>query len=373
LDRELDASLRWHDGDIRPDPSLWHEAAMLKNLIPDRFTLMLLASVGLASVLPVHGWATPVFDVFTNIAIAALFFLHGAKLSRKAVLAGMTNWCLHLVVLASTFVLFPVLALLLRPLLAPLVTPELYAGVVFLCLLPSTVQSSIAFTSIARGNVPAAVCSASASNLIGIFLTPLLVSLLMTSGQDSGLSFSEVGNIVLLLLVPFAAGQLAQRFIGGFVRGHPSLVGFVDQGSILLIVYTAFSASVVQGLWRHTPWQDLLGLIAICAVLLAIVLAATCYGSRLLGFNKEDEITIVFCGSKKTLASGIPMAKVIFGTHGLGAIILPLMLFHQFQLMVCAVIARHYARCASIGGGQSAGEARADLGACPVSKGRHSV
>ncbi len=334
---------------------------MLKNLIPDRFTLMLLASVGLASVLPVRGWAAPAFDTLTNIAIAALFFLHGAKLSRKAVLAGMTNWRLHLVVLASTFVLFPVLALLLRPLLAPLVTPELYAGVVFLCLLPSTVQSSIAFTSIARGNVPAAVCSASASNLIGIFLTPLLVALLMTSGHGGGLSLSAVGDIVLLLLAPFIAGQLAQRFIGGFVRGHPALVGFVDQGSILLIVYTAFSASVVQGLWRHTPWQDLLGLIAICAVLLAIVLAATCHGSRLLGFNKEDEITIVFCGSKKTLASGIPMAKVIFGTQGLGAVVLPLMLFHQLQLMVCAVIARHYARRnvrpASVGGGQSAGGA----------------
>src|SRR5699024_1798843 len=147
----------------------------------------------------------PTFNVLTNVAIAALFFLHGAKLSREAVMAGITHWRLHLVVLASTFVLFPVLAVLLRPLLEPLVTPDLYAGVVFLCLLPSTVQSSIAFTSMARGNVPAAVCSASASNLLGIFLTPLLVALIMQAGHGGNLSWGAVLDIVLLLLVPFAA------------------------------------------------------------------------------------------------------------------------------------------------------------------------
>lgn len=318
---------------------------MLKNLIPDRFTWMLLVTMVLASFLPVHGWAAPAFNIFTDVAIAALFFLHGAKLSREAVVAGITHWRLHLCVLASTFVLFPILGLLLRPVLGPLVTPDIYAGVIFLCLLPSTVQSSIAFTSMARGNIPAAVCSASASNLLGIFLTPLLVVLIMEStGHGGGLSWGAVMDIVLLLLAPFVAGQLMQRWVGGFVRRHTSLVRFVDQGSILLIVYTAFSASVQGGLWKHTPWSVLIGLFVICVVLLAIVLCVTCFGSRLLGFNKEDEITIVFCGSKKTLASGIPMAKVIFSTQGLGAIVLPLMMFHQFQLMVCAVIARHYAK-----------------------------
>ncbi len=318
---------------------------MLRNLIPDRFTWMLLATMVLASFLPVHGQAASAFNIFTDVAIAALFFLHGAKLSREAVVAGITHWRLHLCVLASTFVLFPILGLLLRPVLGPLVTPDIYAGVIFLCLLPSTVQSSIAFTSMARGNIPAAVCSASASNLLGIFLTPLLVVLVMESaGHGGGLSWGAVLDIVLLLLAPFVAGQLAQRWVGGFVRRHTSLVRFVDQGSILLIVYTAFSASVQGGLWKHTPWPVLLGLFVICVILLTIVLCVTCFGSRLLGFNKEDEITIVFCGSKKTLASGIPMAKVIFSTQGLGAIVLPLMMFHQFQLMVCAVIARHYAK-----------------------------
>ncbi|MDO1529344.1 bile acid:sodium symporter family protein [Fulvimonas sp. R45] len=317
---------------------------MFHRFLPDRFTCALLLTVLLASVLPCRGaWATA-FGRLTDAAIALLFFLHGAKLSRQAVLAGAMHWRLHLTVLASTFVLFPLLGWALRPLLAPLVTPGLYLGVLFLCALPSTVQSSIAFTSIARGNVSAAVCAASASSLLGIFVTPLLVGLLLEAHGGGGMSWHAVGEIVLQLLVPFVAGQVAQRWIGGWVQRHRPLVGVVDQGSILLVVYTAFSASVLQGLWKQTPLPVLGGLLLANAVLLALALLATRYGARMLGFGKEDEITIVFCGSKKSLASGIPMAKVLFAGHPLGMIVLPIMLFHQMQLMVCAVLARRYAR-----------------------------
>ena len=316
----------------------------LRRFLPDNFTLCLIATVITASVLPCRGDAAVAFDWLTNCAIALLFFLHGAKLSREAVLAGITNWRLHLTVLASTFVLFPLLGLLLKPLLLPLVTPALYVGILFLCSLPSTVQSSIAFTSIARGNVPAAVCSASASSLIGIVLTPLLVGLVVHAHGQGGLSWHSVGDIVLQLFVPFVAGQVAQRWIGGWVQRHRPLVGLVDQGSILLVVYTAFSAAVLQGLWKQLPLPVLGGLLIVNAILLAAALLTTRYGSRALGFDREDEITIVFCGSKKSLASGVPMAKVLFAGHPLGMIVLPLMLFHQIQLMVCAVLARRYAR-----------------------------
>lgn len=329
---------------------------MFRRFLPDRFTCALLLTVLLASALPCRGsWAT-VFGWITDIAIALLFFLHGAKLSRQAVLAGITHWRLHLVVLASTFVLFPLLGWALRPLLAPLVTPGLYLGVLFLCALPSTVQSSIAFTSIARGNVSAAVCAASASSLLGIFITPLLVGVLLEAHGGGGMSWHAVGEIVLQLLVPFVAGQVAQRWIGGWVQAHRSLVGLVDQGSILLVVYTAFSASVLQGLWRQVPLPVLGGLLVVNAVLLALALLATRYGARALGFRREDEITIVFCGSKKSLASGVPMAKVLFAGHPLGLIVLPIMLFHQMQLMVCAVLARRYARrsAAAVGDGDTA-------------------
>ena len=317
---------------------------MLRRFLPDRFTCALLCTVLLASVLPCRGAAAQLFGVLTDAAIALLFFLHGAKLSRDAVLAGLTHWRLHVTVLASTFVLFPVLGFLLRPLLSPLVTPDLYLGVLFLCTLPSTVQSSIAFTSIARGNVSSAVCSASASSLLGIFITPLLVGVLLEAHGQGGMTWGAVGGIVMQLLVPFVAGQVAQRWIGGWVQRHKPLVGLVDQGSILLVVYSAFSAAVLEGLWKQVPLSVLGGLLIVNAVLLALALLSTTYGARALGFDKEDEITIVFCGSKKSLASGVPMAKVLFAGHPLGMIVLPIMLFHQIQLMVCAVLARRYAR-----------------------------
>jgi solute carrier family 10 (sodium/bile acid cotransporter), member 7 len=318
----------------------------LRRFLPDRFTCALIVTVLLASVLPCRGATASVFNVLTDLAIALLFFLHGAKLSREAVVAGMTHWRLHLTVLASTFVLFPLLGLLLRPLLQPLVNPSLYLGVLFLCTLPSTVQSSIAFTSMARGNVPAAICSASASSLLGIFITPLLVGVMLESHGQGGMNWDSIGAIVLQLLVPFVAGQVAQRWIGRWVERNRALLSYVDQGSILLVVYTAFSAAVLQGLWKQIPLPVLGGLLVVNAVLLAIALLVTRYGSRALGFKRDDEITIVFCGSKKSLASGVPMAKVLFAGHPLGTIVLPIMLFHQIQLMTCAVLAKKYAQMA---------------------------
>ncbi len=314
-----------------------------RRALADRFTLALLGTVVLASLAPCEGETARVFDRVTDAAIALLFFLHGAKLPRQAIVHGMAHWRLHLTVLASTFVLFPLLGLLLRPLDALLLTPELSLGLLFVCLLPSTVQSSIAFTSIAGGNVPAAVVSASVSNLLGIVLTPLLVGLLLEN--HGGVSWRGVLDIVLLLLLPFALGHAARRRIGGFVDRHKPLLGITDQATILLVVYTAFSAAVVEGLWRDTPPSSLLATLAACALLLAVVMPTVTWAARRLGFSREDEIAIVFCGSKKSMASGIPMAKVLFAGQagGLGALVLPLMIFHQLQLMVCAVVARRYA------------------------------
>ncbi|MGN6655701.1 MAG: bile acid:sodium symporter family protein [Rhodanobacter sp.] len=312
--------------------------------LPDNFTLALLATVLLASLLPARGTAARVFDLVTDAAIALLFFLHGAKLPRRSIVQGMTHWRLHLTVLAGTFVLFPLLGLLLRPVGDLLLTPELSLGLLFVCLLPSTVQSSIAFTAIAGGNVPAAVVSASVSNLLGIVLTPLLVGLLLES-HGGGVSWQGVLDIVLLLLLPFALGHFARRWIGTFVDRHKPLLGYSDQATILLVVYTAFSAAVVEGLWRDTPLSSLFATLAACALLLAVVMPTVTWAARRLGFSREDEITIVFCGSKKSMASGIPMAKILFAGQagGLGALVLPLMIFHQLQLMVCAVVARRYA------------------------------
>ena len=312
----------------------------------DPFLIFLVSAVVLASVLPCRGEGAVIMGWVTNAAITLLFFLHGAKLSREAIIAGIGHWRLHLLVAASTFVLFPALGLAIRALGNGWIDPGMTAGVLFLCLLPSTVQSSIAFTSIARGNVPAAVCSATLSNVVGIFLTPVLVGLFMgalAKGGHSGIDLHSIESIALQLLAPFVLGHLSRPLTDRFITKHKTLVGRVDRSSILLVVYTAFSAAVVEGLWKRLSAGDIALVLVLDAVLLAAALAITTVAARMLGFSKEDEIAIVFCGSKKSLASGVPMAGVLFPAAVVGPIIVPLMLFHQMQLMVCAVMARRYA------------------------------
>ncbi len=316
----------------------------MRRFLPDTFTLLLVTTVVIASLLPAQGAFADYFGYATDCAIALLFFLHGARLSRDVVVAGILHWRLHLTILAVTYAIFPLLGLAVGYIPETVLKPELYVGILFLCVLPSTVQSSIAFTSIAGGNVPAAICSASASNLFGMVLTPLLVGLLMTTSGSAGFSFSALETIVLQLLAPFILGQILEPWIGKWIRARKKLLMPVDRGSILMVVYLAFSESVNEGLWQTFSIADIAVVIGLDALLLALVLAITMFGSRLLGFKKEDEITITFCGSKKSLASGVPMAGAIFAGQSIGAIVLPLMLFHQIQLMACAVIAQKYAR-----------------------------
>lgn len=315
-------------------------SAVLSKLKIDAYIIALFGMVVLASFLPVQGQAAIITGWVVKIAIALLFFLHGAKLSREAVIAGITHWRLHLTILAFTFVLFPILGLAISKI--GVLTPTIAAGMVFLACLPSTVQSSIAFTSIGRGNVAAAVCAASASNLFGIFLTPVLVGLLMNAHGDVG-GWDSIKSIIVQLLVPFVAGQLARPLVGKWIEKHKTLVGRVDRGSILLVVYSAFSAAVVEGLWRKVSPLELIVLLLVCGVLLTLVMLATMWGARLLGFSKADEVAIVFCGSKKSLATGVPMAGILFPGATAGVLVLPLMIFHQIQLMACSVLAQRYA------------------------------
>jgi sodium/bile acid cotransporter 7 len=324
------------------------------NFPVDPFIVGLITAVILASILPCRGQGAVVFGLITSAAISLLFFLHGAKLSRQAIIDGIGNWRLHLTVLASSFIMFPLTGLALRAGLHRWVSAPMLDGILFLCLLPSTVQSSIAFTSIARGNVPAAVCSASASNVLGMFVTPLLVGIMLTSelgttGSGNGISLNAVGGILAQLLAPFILGHLSRPLTAKWINHHKPVVNLVDRGSILLVVYTAFSAAIVEGLWHRLSVGDLVAVTLLDAAVLLFALVATTVGARRLGFNREDEIAIVFCGSKKSLASGVPMAGVLFPAATVGPMIVPLMIFHQMQLMVCAVLARRYAERAPKG------------------------
>ncbi|WP_327660699.1 MULTISPECIES: bile acid:sodium symporter family protein [unclassified Streptomyces] len=308
----------------------------------DPYILALIATVGLAALLPARGAAADVASGASTAAVAFLFFLYGARLSTREAMDGLRHWRLHVTVLACTFIVFPLLGLAARGLVPVLLPQNLFEGLLFLTLVPSTIQSSIAFTSIARGNVPAAICAGSFSSLAGIVLTPLLAAGLL-GNSGGGFSADSLVKIVLQLLVPFLAGQLLRRWVGGFITRHKKILGYVDRGSILLVVYTAFSEGMVQGIWHQVSAVRLAGLLAVEAVLLAIMLAVTWYGAKALGFNRADRVAIQFAGSKKSLASGLPMASVLFGAHASLAV-LPLMLFHQMQLMVCAVIAKRRSR-----------------------------
>lgn len=305
----------------------------------DKFTLALLGTVTLAIFCPVYGLGYEITQALSKIVVGFLFFLHGAKLSRQNLWAGLAHWRLHLLIIAATFLIFPALGLALKPLLRPMLNEDLFAGILFICVLPSTVQSSIAFTSIAGGNVAAAICAASFSSLLGIVLSPLLTGLIMEA-NNGGISTEAVRDLCLQLLLPFSLGQILRSRLEGFLDAHKALIGYVDRLSILFIVYVSFSHGTTSGLWHSLNPGLFLKLCLACAILLSLAIALTSLTGRIFGFNRADRTAIMFCGSKKSLVAGVPMANVLFPSALASTIILPLMIFHQMQLMACAWIAR---------------------------------
>lgn len=316
-------------------------------LRPDNFTLALAATVILASTLPASGSLALFLESITSGVIVLLFFLHGSKLSRQAIWSGIGHWRLHLLVTFTTFAFFPLLGWLLKPLLNQLMPQDLVLGVLFLCTLPATVQSAIALTGLARGNVPAAVCSASGSTLMGIIFTPLLVTLLLAHSGNASNTLESVGKIAFQLLLPFILGHLLRPWTSGLLQKIGSNIKIIDQGSILLVVYAAFSGAVVAGLWQQMSWTVMLTLFGVCAFILTSSMAWCVWSSRRFGFSSSDEATVLFCGAQKSLVSGIPIAQVLFASTVVGPMVLPIMLFHPLQLMVSAVIAARYARRAN--------------------------
>lgn len=308
----------------------------------DSFLVLILCTVGFAAVLPASGmWAEGVGRA-SVVAIGLLFFLYGARLSTREAIDGLRNWRLHGLVVGVTFVVFPLLGLAFLLVPDAVLPLELKLGLLFLCCLPSTVQSSIAFTSVARGNVPAAICAASLSNLLGVLITPLLTGLLLAA--QGGVSGDAVLKVALQLLAPFVLGQLLRRWIGDWVARHAAVLKIVDRGSILLVVYVAFSAGMTEGIWGRLSPLALGALVVAVLVLLGVVLGLSHLLPRALGLPRGDRITVLMCGSTKSLASGLPMASVLFVGGGVGLLVLPLMLFHQLQLVACAVIAGRAAR-----------------------------
>ncbi|MBC7203549.1 MAG: bile acid:sodium symporter, partial [Pusillimonas sp.] len=280
----------------------------------------------------------------TSAAIALLFFLHGAKLSRKAILDGVTHWRLHALILCCTFVFFPVMGFVMRPLLLPLVSAELYQGVLYMCMLPATVQSAVALTGIARGNVPAAVCSASVSTLLGIMVTPFLVNELIAPTAGVSSAADSVVNIFARLMLPFLAGHFLRPYFDTAFRKAGKALSFIDRGSILLVIYSAFSAAVVGGIWQQVSACMVAGLVVLSLVFLALAMGFVYGLAKVFGFSREDRIAALFGGAQKSLASGVPMAQVLFVPSVAGVTVLPLMIFHLLQLVVSSILAQRWQR-----------------------------
>ncbi|WP_166257956.1 bile acid:sodium symporter family protein [Marinobacter salicampi] len=309
------------------------------------FTVLMIAAIVIATLAPVTGQAAEGLSTVSTLAVALLFFFHGAVLSRKQIVDGASHWRLHIIITAMTFVVFPILVLPVT--LAPTqwMPADLALGFLYLGVLPSAVTSSIAFTAMARGNVPAAICSAAASNVFGMMLTPFLL-LLLASTAGGGFNVAEaLRDIVLQLLAPFFIGHALRPLLIRQIDRYRPLLSKYDQGVIVLIVYSAFSQSVASGLWQKLPLASVLLTIALCFLLLFVVILLSQVVARRIGLPLADEAAVVFCGSKKSLASGLPMAKVLFAGHpGFGMIVLPIMCYNQIQIFVGAFLARYYDR-----------------------------
>ncbi|MDR3204010.1 MAG: bile acid:sodium symporter [Deltaproteobacteria bacterium] len=305
----------------------------------DGFTLALLFTVVLALFLPAKGAVYKVLDLSSSLVVASLFFFHGLKLSPDNLWRGLSDLRLHLAVIAVTFILFPLYGLALGPLFKYLTNGTLFEGMMFICVLPSTVQSSIAFTSMAKGDVAAAVCSASFSSLLGVLVTPALVSLIMRAqiGQSLG---GAVFDLFIQLILPFALGQALRPWLKNWMERRKKILGVTDRLSILFIVYVSFSHGTNVGVWDLISAPLLLAVLLCCAVLLSLALLTTFLIGRLFGFERARRVVLIFCGSKKSLVTGAPMANVIFTPSMASVIILPLMIFHQLQLVVCSFLAR---------------------------------
>ena len=311
----------------------------LKRLGIDAYMLLLLATVLAGIILPAQGASADVLGHVTYWAVSLLFFLYGAKLDPRGVRDGFLNWRLQGLTFGATFVIFPIFGLIIAAVVAPVLGATLALGLLFLAVLPSTVQSSIAFTSIAQGNVAGAICAASVSNLVGVFLTPALVALLLHA-DGGGVRIEAIVKIGVQILLPFVVGQVLRPIVGRLVQRHKVITQVVDRGSILLIVYAAFSASTVAGLWADIPLATLVILLFVIVIFLAVVMGAMVLIGKISKMPYPDRTALFYCGATKSLASGLPIATALFASDQIGAIVLPLMMYHMLQLLVSAYLSQ---------------------------------
>ena len=305
----------------------------------DPLVVMIVAVLVLGLLLPASGGFAAFFEVVRTGAIVLLFFLYGARMPTHEVVRGLRNWKLQGSMLAATYVAFPALGLAAQLVPDSVLAPELQTGLLYLSVLPSTVQSSIVFTSLARGNVAGAITGATISNVLGVVLTPLLCAVLL-GATAGGPHAGAVRDVLLQILLPFVVGQVTERWLGRWLRAHSALTRVSDRLVILLVAYTSVSEAQTTGAWDHVTVAALAALVAVCVALLAAMLGLTWWSGGRIGLDRPDRIALLMCGSKKSLATGLPMAAVLFTPVVAASVALPVIVFHQIQLATCAVLAR---------------------------------
>ncbi|MGO2499079.1 MAG: bile acid:sodium symporter family protein [Vibrio hibernica] len=309
------------------------------------FLVAMVIAMILAVLIPEFGRSGGILhlDDVTGMGIALVFFLHGIALSPKALKDGVSNWKLHLFIQAATFVVYPLLWVIFGHGMQSIMPTALAFGFCFLFVLPSTISSSVAMTAIGRGNMPGAIFNASLSSILGVFITPFLIQFFMGLQGAQLNMMDSILSISKLLLLPMVLGQVLRPLLFSWIEKHKKVVGKADKYVILLIIYNAFSDSVSDGIWHNFSIDYLIMSLAICMVVLFFIIHLMRWGAKFFGFDHADEVAAVFCGSKKTLAAGIPMAKVIFGADPrLGMILLPIMIYHPLQIFYCAILANRY-------------------------------
>lgn len=313
---------------------------MFARIFADRFILLLLATILLASILPVSGRAAETAAQISSAAIFVLFFLNGVRLPRDEVLHGVRNWRLQGAIFLFVFGVMPMVGLGLSRIFDNILPPTLALGLLFAGILPSTIQSAAAYSALAKGNVAASVVAAAVLNLVGVVMSPLLFAALAHSG-DAQISGEAVGRIALILLLPFALGQIMQRWCKPFVDRHKQVATWMDRMSIAIAVYVAFSGAVVAGIWSIVRGDELAWL----AVALSIMLVIGFGGAWALGgamkLPRGDRITMLFSGGQKSIAIGAPLAATIFPPAIAGMVLLPTLAYHMAQLILSAPIATH--------------------------------
>ncbi|HET9504423.1 MAG TPA: bile acid:sodium symporter family protein [Hymenobacter sp.] len=330
-----------------PPPAPNRFIALLSRAGLDWFLLALLGVVGLAYWQPGLGSAaSPVpWHLITTVGVALVFFFYGLKLNLEKLREGMRNWRLPVVTQLTTFALFPALALLVKPFFGGEKGELLWQSIFFLCALPSTVSTSVVMVSIAGGNLPGAIFNASLSSLLGIALTPLLTSLFLHTGTGGGQLWGLAAQLLWQVVLPVGAGILLNGRFGALVDRHKAGLRYFDQITILLIVFTAFCESFAEGIFSSYAPADIIKLSAGLLGLYLLVFALVWGLNRALGFSRADNITAVFCGSKKSLVHGSVMASLLFPAGAAtGLILLPLMLYHALQIILASSMAQYIGR-----------------------------